>query len=330
MSKWQGSAPSNIAMIKYMGKKGTAADPNQPMNPSLSWTIDHLRTFVEIETRDDLKEDIWEIHPEYTAFALKSGKQTKFLNHFLFLKKTFEIEDRFFVVRSGNNFPADCGIASSASSFAALTRCAVAAFEDLRKEKKLSSKAFSAADIAQLSRQGSGSSCRSLFPGWVEWNGSVIQSLESPLKDILHTVIVVSEEAKTISSSLAHKMVSSSLLMRGRRKRAQIRFDEFKKELSKQNYSWESMYQLAWAETWDMHALFETSQPSFGYMNRHSIRVLNKIRKMWESKRDGPIVTMDAGPNIHLLWRVDQLELAVNFKKKFEGEYLFISDSRLD
>lgn len=331
MSRWQGSAPSNIAMIKYMGKKGTAADPNQPLNPSISWTIDYLRTFVEIELRSDLQEDKWEPHPQVTEFPIKPGPQTKFMNHFSRLKKLFEIDQQFFVVRSGNNFPADCGIASSASSFAALTRCAFATFQDIRKDQgRAPLENMDNLAMAQWSRQGSGSSCRSLFKGWVEWDGNKIQPVNSSLKGLIHAVLVVSEKAKSVTSSEAHQRVATSLLMEGREKRATTRFNEFKSEIQKEKPSWSKLHSVVRAEMWDMHALFETSEPSFGYMSPHSTKILNRLRDQWEKNGDGPIITMDAGPNIHLMWREDQLEEARQFKTKYAGDYLFINDERLD
>lgn len=331
MSRWQGSAPSNIAMIKYMGKKGTAADPNQPLNPSISWTIDYLRTFVEIELRSDLKEDRWEPHPQVTEFPIKPGPQTKFMDHFSRLKKLFEIDHQFFVVRSGNNFPADCGIASSASSFAALTRCAFVTFQDVRKDQgRAPLENMDSLAMAQWSRQGSGSSCRSLFKGWVEWVDHKIQTVDSPLSKLIHAVVVVSDQAKLVSSSQAHQRVSTSLLMVGREQRATSRFNDFKIEIQKNKPSWSKLYSLARSEMWDMHALFETSDPGFGYLNPNSIRVLNRVRRMWETTNDGPLITMDAGPNLHLIWREDQLQEARDFKTKYSGLYEFICDERLD
>jgi diphosphomevalonate decarboxylase len=46
--KVEASAPSNIALIKYMGK--TLATGNIPTNASLSYTLEHLRSFVTLES----------------------------------------------------------------------------------------------------------------------------------------------------------------------------------------------------------------------------------------------------------------------------------------
>ena len=107
-------APSNIALIKYMGKiEGTG---NKPTNASLSWTINHLRTEVEIEIMK-AAEDSWS---GLGNMKLTPAGIEKFLKFFGLLKEKWRITENFHV-KSGNNFPSDCGLASSASSFAALT-----------------------------------------------------------------------------------------------------------------------------------------------------------------------------------------------------------------
>lgn len=64
-----------------------------------------------------------------------------------------------------------------------------------------------------------------------------------------------------------------------------------------------------------MHALFETANPSFGYMTSHSLALLNLVRELWSRDGDGPLVTMDAGPNVHLIWRSEQTPQALAFAK---------------
>jgi diphosphomevalonate decarboxylase len=63
-----------------------------------------------------------------------------------------------------------------------------------------------------------------------------------------------------------------------------------------------------------MHALFETSSPSFGYIQSKTRLVLAEIEKFRKANGDGPIATIDAGPNVHLLWRKDQDELRNKLK----------------
>jgi len=112
-------------------------------------------------------------------------------------------------------------------------------------------------------------------------------------------VVIVASEKKKISSSQAHRRVTGSLLFRGRIERATERNELLKAALLKKDFS--QAFELCWSEFWDMHALFETSSPSFGYMTSSSVEVINFARSYWEKHSNGPIVTMDAGANVHLL-----------------------------
>ena len=311
---WEASAPSNIALIKYMGKRSFSSanttQTNVAVNSSLSWTLDHLRSFVQLELvrPEESQIDTWQSHSQWPLEMSDVGQQ-KYLAHLQRVKKIFSAENYFFKVRSGNNFPADCGIASSASSFAALTLVAAQALSQLTKKPLPTMQT-----LADLSRQGSGSSCRSFFSGFVVWEEQGVRQL--PITTTLyHQVIIVSGDKKQVSSSQAHQRVQSSLLMKQREERVQVRFTSLCEQLLCNNSDWKKLYELTWSEFWDMHALFETSDPSFGYMTSKSLEILNTLREYWLQKQDGPLVTMDAGPNVHLLWRQNQKVLAQDFAK---------------
>lgn len=62
-----------------------------------------------------------------------------------------------------------------------------------------------------------------------------------------------------------------------------------------------------------MHALFDTSNPAFSYITPNSLITLRWLQGEWTKAGDGPLITMDAGPNIHLLFRSDQQALAENW-----------------
>lgn len=295
--KWSAEAPSNIALIKYMGKTDTSS--NVPSNASLSYTLGGLKTRVELESGS--AKDQWLELPEWPVSLSEKSKE-RFLKHFQLLKKNFEV-DGYFTVRSGNNFPSDCGLASSASSFAALTLVAFEMAKDQSPNKALI-ESLSLEDLSSLSRQGSGSSCRSLFSPWALWKSEGAESIKFPYELLLHDVLILEEEKKTVSSSEAHKRVTSSLLFQGRVARAQSRLKNLIEALSLKQ--WSQAFEITWSEMWDMHALFETANPSFGYMTGASVDALHVVKSFWQEKGDGPLVTMDAGPNVHLLFRPDQ------------------------
>jgi diphosphomevalonate decarboxylase len=80
---------------------------------------------------------------------------------------------------------------------------------------------------------------------------------------------------------------------------------------------WQRSFDLCWAEFWDMHALFETAEPPFSYMKPKSLEVLEFVSDYWSQKKDGPLVTMDAGANVHFLFRPDQEDVVLKFSEHF-------------
>ncbi len=319
MSEWTAKASSNIALIKYMGKKN--AFLNQASSPSISLTLPYLSTAVRITQisdanieNDSANEDDWshlvsKVPIEGEEFAglpleLSDKSKKKFLDHWQKMKTHFGIKGHF-LLQSANNFPADCGIASSASSFAALTLAA----HEVAKSLATKNQDITLTQLAKLSREGSGSSCRSFFSPWCVWDGDDVAELISPVQNLLHSVVIVATEKKEVSSSEAHKRIESSLLNVDRSARARERFTSCLDLLSAGvENNWRDLYDLCWQEFWDMHALFHTSQPPFKYMQPDSLVVLEKVSQFWRIHQDGPLCTMDAGANVHLIFRDDQVQ----------------------
>ena len=297
-----------------MGK--TDPNTNAPTNSSLSYTLNELLSYVEIETYQN-SHDLWEPLdipglPGPQIQLPKSG-QERFLAHFDFLKKQFGHEGTF-VIRSTNNFPSDSGLASSASSFAALTKCANDALSDLVNKKTLSDN-----EMATFSRQGSGSSCRSFFSPWAIWDNDGVRSINLPYENLIHHVVIVDYNIKSVPSSEAHLRVATSPSFETRPERAE---DNLKTLLhSLEEGDWRAAYDVTWKEFWDMHQLFQTASEPFTYMTDKSKAVLNTLQSFWEKNGDGPLVTMDAGPNIHLLFRNDQADMAERIKRGFLVDY---------
>ena len=130
-------------------------------------------------------------------------------------------------------------------------------------------------------------------------------------------MVVVSHLKKDVSSSQAHLNIQTSSLNRGRPIACKKTYGSVL-TTALESQDWLSVFEVTWAEFWDMHALFETSHPSFGYMRGRSIEVLNVIRRFWRENNDGPLVTMDAGPNVHLLYRGDQGEIQAQVNQQFQ------------
>jgi diphosphomevalonate decarboxylase len=310
MNEVRAEGYSNIALIKYMGKLDSTK--NEASNPSFSYTLPHLKTVVKI-SESPAGADQWKSLSEEGLMPIELSEkgQAKFLKHVQRLKDLWGYKGNV-LVESANNFPADCGIASSASSFAALTR-GMALFL-ARKESDL--------ELARLSRLGSGSSCRSFYSPWCMWNGEQIEPVDLPYKKLHHMVVLVDAAKKEVSSSEAHLRVSSSPHFAERSKRVHRRMEKLLSSL--RNESWADAFTVSWDEFEDMHNLFETSVPPFTYRNENSKQVLEECKKVWSYKGDGPLVTMDAGSNVHLLFREDQKEVFEKMKSFFAQKYRVI------
>lgn len=330
------SAPSNIALIKYMGKIDGSREAtevislcggeswscrNVPSNLSFSLSLDRLRSYVALFPLKEFsgfasQEDQWMSWLEWDEsdeevktwiskqnlfhLELKPQGKKKFLDHLGFLKKVWGVDGSFLVL-SGNNFPSDAGIASSASSFAALTRAAAQEFQKLKPHSLGTDPQF----LSLLSQQGSGSSCRSFFEPWAQWRSYGARPLDFPWKNLIHFVVVPDVEAKEVSSSEAHRRVISSLNFSGRQQRVESRWEKMQQALRSID-AWSLMKDLIQEEFEDMHNLFETSMPAFSYRNHDSLWILEKAEEVWRTTKDGPWITMDAGSSVHLIWRKDQ------------------------
>ncbi len=321
--KWLTRAASNIALIKYMGRKDEQM--KIPENASLSYTLQNLSSFVELEVSSESTsrweplltlpmDDIEELKEQkLMPITLSLKAQERFLKHLMFIQE-FLGHNGSFIVRSANTFPQASGLASSASSFAGLTLCSVLAISELMDKP-----APSVDVIVGLSRQGSGSSCRSFYEPWALWDNEMVTPMEEkdlPYPHLIHQVIMISRDEKKVLSSEAHRQVQTSPLYHGRAERAEKRLKDLLIGFKAKN--WADAYKITWDEFQDMHELFETAAPAFSYRTEATYGLLNQLKNFWDKNGDGPLITMDAGPNIHLLYRPDQTDMV----EKITHDYL--------
>ena len=310
--QWLASAPSNIALIKYMGKADSKL--NLAANASLSYTLPHLLTHVQLECISGKDDQFSPLTNSIYPLNLSHASKTRFLHHLQRLKAYYNYSGAF-LVRSANDFPHGTGLASSASSFAALTRCAVQALSELTGAVLPTIEQQSA-----WSREGSGSSCRSFFAPWALWDEHQVTTMHFPkYEKLYHVVIIVDSKEKLVSSSEAHLRIQSSIHYAERTMRAQDNLNALCKALTEN--LWHDAYTICWREFQDMHKLFATSTPAFTYISALTQSILNILKSEWDHFGDGPLVTLDAGPNIHLLYRLDQIDLALNFQRKYQYDF---------
>lgn len=350
-------APSNIALIKYMGKKEDSSDAgNLPENPSLSLTLNSLCTWAEVIRRptDDPESASIAWVPEPPAMTLLPvptlGEEgiTRVISHVervrdmavgLLARHGLGCAPRGdLLFKTANTFPQSSGIASSASSFAAITlgtfmACAenpVAFEEKWKTDLKLRR------EVAACSREGSGSSCRSFEGPWVAWECGEGASAEGvpnvDMPPLAHFVLLVSEASKEISSSDAHKKVKTSPLWQGRVERATRRFGALKEALCKGG-GLRDISNLAWEEAWEMHSLFHTSREPFTYWEPGTLKILKLLGALRKKAAGGAVsaglpfvVTMDAGPNVHVIVEASENKLWRSQFAEILPEFRFLED----
>ncbi len=368
-------APSNIALIKYMGKKDSAL--NIPENPSISMTLNALCTFAEVSVhengsgqfqwaplngyqvpdlhqsgleQDGLRnpplsrggEQTYEVDTSLPGriSRLQSGVLQKIVAHVARMKtllppvySKYKIrwnpknwEERDILIKTGNTFPASSGIASSASSFAAMTLALSSAFAEEPREFESSwaDHRELRKDLARISRQGSGSSCRSFEGQWVLWEQEDIHVLDCPkMPSLAHFVVLVDTQPKKIPSSRAHALVRTSPLWEGRPERATHRTQKMRVALAAGDLG--AVARLAWSDAWEMHSLFHTAQEPFSYWAPATIEALHWLSSFVLSDLP-PIVTLDAGPNVHVSVELSMREVWRNRLKEKFGNGLILED----
>ncbi len=198
-------------------------------------------------------------------------------------------------VESKNNFPKGTGLASSASGFAALTLAATCSAGLSLSEKELSI----------LARWGSGSACRSIPSGFVEWKagnsdlGSYAYSLfPADYWDIRDVIAIVGSDVKKVSSTEGHAAVGSSPLYKARIREIPQKIRKIKEAIRKKEFS--EFGEIVEAEALNMHAVMISSKPALLYWTPTTLRLMHQIID-WRSGGLESYFTIDAGPNVHVL-----------------------------
>lgn len=298
-------APSNIAFIKYWGKKDPSL--NLPMNDSVSMNLSGCSTLTTVEFNSKFKKDRL-ILAGQEVFDKKLEKVSKHLD----LVRKLARKNLRAKVTSKNNFPTGVGIASSASGFAALTLAAVSALGLKLSEKELS----------VLARLGSGSACRSIPDGFVNWHKgqnsqtSFAESIAPPsywnLADI---VVILQDVEKEISSRDGHALAQTSPYYKTRLSELGTRTKDVEDAIKKKDL--EKLGTLIEEEAISLHMVAMTSKPPLFYWKPETLLLMQNLMA-WRKEGLPAYFTIDAGPNIHIITE-DKYEDKVTRKLKQLG-----------
>jgi diphosphomevalonate decarboxylase len=301
-------SPSNIAIVKYWGKFGVQL----PRNPSISLTLKNAftETTVEYQPKTGASEGIdVDFYFEQEQKPAFKGKIVKFLasivNIFPFVKQLK------FTIHSHNSFPHSAGIASSASSMSALALCLCSIerdlFNTLQDEDEFLQK------VSYVSRLGSGSASRSMYPTaamWGELDGFPEASnlyaipfanrVNEVFKDFQDTILIASRGEKSVSSRAGHALMEGNIYATSRYEQARNRTRRLAEILKIGDI--EAFGELAEDEALTLHALMMCSKPSYMLMRPNSLKMIEIVRQFRADTKMPLYFTLDAGPNLHLLY----------------------------
>lgn len=280
-------APSNLAFIKYWGKKDEKL--RLPLNDSLSMNLSNLTTITTVEFDKRYTDDVVVIDGKREE---KEGERV--IKHLDLIRKIAQMSLKAKVV-SKNNFPAGTGLSSSASGFAALTVAGVKAAGILLSQKELS----------LLSRLGSGSACRSIPDGFVQWyrgnshaTSYAVSLFPSDWWEIVDVVTVVSRRKKEVSTTEGQKKTASSSFMKIRLEGINEKIRLCKEFIKKRQFT--ALGELTEKEALEMHAVMLTTDKPLLYWLPETVMMMRLVRK-WRREGIPVYFSLNTGQDVHLL-----------------------------
>jgi diphosphomevalonate decarboxylase len=297
-------APSNIALIKYWGKRNEKL--RIPSNSNISMNLSNFYTITTVEFSSQYRKD--NVIINNTSNEKEVNKVIKHLNR---IRKIAHLNQKAKVV-SQNNFPTASGIASSASGFAALTVASAKAAGLTLSEKELSI----------LARQGSGSACRSIPDGFVEWvtgdsnETSFAYSLYSPKYwNIVDIVAIVGFEKKEVSTTDGQQIAHTSPFYNTRLEKIDKKIHSIKQAIKEKNFT--VFGKIIEQEALELHTIMLTSTPSLIYWNPATITIIKRIKQL-RKKNILCYFTIDAGPHVHVICEEKNIKIITTELEKIQ------------
>lgn len=282
-------AHTNIALIKYWGKQDS--ELIIPYTSSLSLTLDQFYTQTSVQFNANLSEDRITIDDHVVT-----GTGSKRVHDFLELVRQESGLNLSAEVNSTNHVPTAAGLASSASAFAALAAAA----------SKAAGMNLSLTDLSRLARRGSGSACRSIFGGFVEWQkgfddaSSFAVPIETRhLNDIRIVALTVEKHQKPVSSRKGMAFsVKTSPYYPTWIKVVDADLANIKAAIKDNDFT--RFGTISELNAMRMHALTLSADPDFLYFTGDTLVAMNEVKRLRHSGIEC-YYTIDAGPNIKII-----------------------------
>lgn len=287
MIKITAEAKPNIAFIKYWGNRDP--DLRIPSNGSISMNLDGLYARTRVTFDTTFHEDRF-----YLNGRRMRGKSLQRVRTFLDRVRRMAGFEQYAQVSSSNNFPTGVGIASSAAAFAALSLAATTAAGLNLGEKELS----------RLARTGSGSACRSIPGGFVEWQAGTDDETSFAFSiapadhwELTDCIAIISRAHKPTGSTEGHALAGSSPLQAARIESAAERLARCREAILERDF--EALAEIVELDSNMMHAVMMTSTPPLFYWQPATLTVMQEVRT-WRANGLNTCYTIDAGPNVHV------------------------------
>lgn len=310
--------PSNIAIVKYWGKKGTQI----PCNSSLSLTLSNSFTTVEAELSEKTSGEAVQL--SYYFEGEINEKFSQRVAKFLSDNREFFpfIDEKAITINSSNSFPHSAGIASSASAFGAISLALLDITYSLQGKEKDETFYKEASNLARL---GSGSASRSMFPGFALWGANEkiqnssdqyaieIKDVHPVFQNMKDAILIIEDEPKKVSSSVGHSLMNNHPYAENRFKQANERTAELVEILKTGNM--DAFIQLCESEALTLHAMMMTSMDYYLLVKPGTITAIEKLMEFRKESKVPVCFTLDAGPNVHVLYPKEyevQVEVFIN------------------
>ncbi len=274
-------AQPNIALIKYWGKRDI--ERNLPAVGSISITLRELFTRMRVEFDEALDGDVLIINDEPGQAMLPRLSAC--------LDRVAGMDRPRAHITSHCNFPIAAGLASSASSFAALTVAGAAA----------AGKSIGVDRLASLAGGASGSAARSLLGGFVELSNTAqdieVRSLCAAEDWPLSVVVAITETGpKPVGSTEAMEISRKTSPFFGRWVEQQVHdLDAARAAVAERDFG--SLAAVAEHNCLKMHSVMWASRPPMVYWNAATMRCLQTVRGLQDDGAD-VFFTIDAGPQV--------------------------------
>ena len=323
------TANVNIALIKYWGK----ADESLiiPNTSSLSLTLDGLATTTRVEFLSNAEErehgvvaadpgsgctdmpgDMFRDMLSINGVE-QQGRSLQRVSRFLDIVRLMAGISSPARVVSNNTVPYAAGLASSSSAFAALAGAAAAA----------AGLGLTPRELSRLARRGSGSACRSIFGGLVQWHAgnddeSSYAEQVDPNPGLAVIVILISDQQKALSSREAmRRTVTTSPLYAAW---VESSHDDLHEALQAvEHHDLEKLGAVCEANALGMHATMMASRPAVTYWLPATLAAYRTVVDM-RAAGFHAWATVDAGANVKVLTSTgDASSVAAELRERLGG-----------